>query len=72
MHTNVKKNLFSLRLAQQLIRLSSLITDERNGYNKGSTLVEIASLAMQIVANEDDNREIAKVAKEIRRQKEVD
>ena len=32
---------------------------------EGSTPVEIAALALQLWASEDDNRKIAKVAKEI-------
>ena len=65
-HSNAKKNLFSLRLAQQRIRLSSLLEQMREMATiEGSTPVEIAALALQLLANEDDNRKIAKVAKEI-------
>ena len=64
-HSNAKKNLFSLRLAQR-IRLSSLLEQMRETVTiEGSTPVEIAALALQLWASEDDNRKIAKVAKEI-------
>ena len=65
-HSNAKKNLFSLRLAQPCIRLSSLLEQMREmALIEGSTPVEIAALALQLLANEDDNRIIAKVATEI-------
>ena len=65
-HYNAKKNLVSLRLAQQRIRLSSLLEQMRETATiEGYTPVEIAALALQLWASEDDNRKIAKVSKEI-------
>ena len=64
--SNVKKNLFSLRLPQQRIRLSSILEQIRETATiEDSTPVEIAALALQLLANEVDNRKTAKVAKGI-------
>ena len=63
---NVKKNLFSLRLPQQRIRLSSILEQIRETATiEGSTPIEIAALILQFLANEVDNRKTAKVAKGI-------
>ena len=62
MHSNARKNLFSLRLAQQRVRLSSLLKQMRETATiEGSTPVEIAALPLQLLAN-DDNSKIAIVA----------
>ena len=65
MDLSVRKNLFSVRL-QQRIRLSSILEQIREiaGF-EGSTSVEIAVLVSQLLANDEDNRKIAKVAKDI-------
>ena len=64
--SNVKKNLFSLRLPQQRIRLSSILELIREtAAIEDSTPFEIAALALQLLANEVDNRKTAKVAKGI-------
>ena len=58
-------NLFSIRL-QQRVRLSSILELIReNAIIEGSSTIESASLALQLLANEVDNRKVAKVAKEI-------
>ena len=66
MDLSVRKNLFSVRLQQQRIRLSSILEQIREiaGF-EGSTSVEIAALVLQLLVNEEDNRKIAKVAKDI-------
>ena len=64
--SNVKKNLFSLRLPQQRIRLSSILEQIRETATiEGSTPVEIAALALQLLANEVEKCKTAKVAKGI-------
>ena len=66
MDSKVKKNLFSLQLQQQRIRLSSILEQIREtAIMEGSTPVEIAALVLQLLANECDNRKIAKLAKEV-------
>ena len=62
----VRKNLFSLQLQQQRLRLSFLLEQVRETSTiEGSTPVEIAALVLQLLANESDNRKTAKIAKEI-------
>ena len=64
--SKVKKNLFSLQLQQQRIRLSSILEQIREtAIMEGSTPLEIAALVLQLLANECDNRKIAKLAKEV-------
>ena len=66
MDSKVKKNLFSLQLQPQRIRLSSILEQIREtAIMEGSTPVEIAALVLQLLANECDNRKIAKLAKEV-------
>ena len=49
--SDVKKNLFSLRLPQQRIRLSSVLEQIRETATiEGSTPVEIAALELQLLA----------------------
>ena len=60
-----KKNLFSLRLPQR-IRLSSILEQiKETATIEGSTPIEIAALALQLLANEVNNLKTAKVAKGI-------
>ena len=64
--SNVRKNLFSILLQQQRIRLSSILELIREtAIIECPSPIEIAALALQLLANEVDNRNIAKVAKEI-------
>ena len=57
--SNVNKNLFYLRLPQQRIRLYSILEQIRETATiEGSTPVEIATLALQLLANEVDNRKV--------------
>ena len=66
MDSNVKKNLFSIRLQQQRIRLSSILEIIRGtAIIEGSSPIEIAALTLQLLANEVDNHKIAKVTKGI-------
>ena len=63
---NIRKNLFSIRLQQQRVRLSSILELIREtAIIEGYSPIEIAALALQLLANEVDNRKVAKVAKEI-------
>ena len=65
-NSKVTKNLFSLQLQQQRLRLSFLLEQVRETSTiEGSTPVEIAALVLQLLANESDNRKTAKIAKEI-------
>ena len=65
-NSNVRKNLFSIRLQQQRIRLSSILELIRETVIiECSSPIEIAAPVLQLLANEVDNRNIAKVAKEI-------
>ena len=62
----VRKNPFSIRLQQQRIRLSSILELIREtAIIECSSPIEIAALALQLLANEVDNRNVAKVTKEI-------
>ena len=64
--SKVKKNLFSLQLQQQRIRLSSILEQIREtAIMEGSTPLEIAALVLQLLANECNKRKIAKLAKEV-------
>ena len=64
--SSVRKNLFSIRLQQQRVRLSSILEMiGETAINEDSSPIEIAALALQHLANEVDNRKVAKVAKEI-------
>ena len=66
MDSNVRKNLFSIRLQQQRVRFSSTLELIREtAIIEGSSPMEIAVLALQLLANEVYNRKVAKVAKEI-------
>ena len=65
-YSNVWKNLFSIRLQQQHIRLSFILELIRETtIIECSSPIEIAALALLLLAKEVDNRNIAKVAKEI-------
>ena len=66
MDSNVKKIIFSIRLQQQRIKLSSILELIREtAIIEGSSPIEIAALTLQLLANEVYNRKITKVAKDI-------
>ena len=63
---NVRKPLLKLSLQQQRTRLSSILEQLREIASvEDSTPFVIAALALQLLANEEDNRQVSKVAKEI-------
>ena len=63
---NVRKPLLKLSLQQQRTRLSSILEQLREIVSvEESTPFVIAALALQLLANEEDNRQVSKVAKEI-------
>ena len=64
--SQTRKSLFSGSLQQQRTRLSFILEQLKEvAAIKNSSPVVIAALSLQLLANEEDNRQVAKVAKEI-------
>ena len=63
---NARKPLLKLSLQQQRTRLPSILEQLREVASvEDSIPIVIAALALQLLANEEDNRQISKVAREI-------
>ena len=61
-----RKPLFKISLQQQRTRLSSILEQlKETTIAENTTPIEIAALLLQLIANEEDNRPVAKVAKDI-------
>ena len=64
--SQTRKSLFSVTLQQQRTRLSFILEQLKEVASiENSSPVVIAALSLQLLANEEDNRQVAKVAKEI-------
>ena len=64
--SQTRKSLFSVSFQQQRTRLSFILEQLKEGAAiENSSPVVIAALSLQLLANEEDNRQVAKVAKEI-------
>ena len=58
--------MFKISLQQQRTRLSSILKQlKETAIAENTTPIEIAALLLQLIANEEDNRPVAKVAKDI-------
>ena len=63
---HAREPLFKISLQQQRARLSSILEQlKETTIAENTTPIEIAALLMQLIANEEDNRPVAKVAKDI-------
>ena len=63
---HARKPLFKISLRQQRTRLSSILEQlKETAIAENTTPIEIAALLLQLIANEEDKRPVAKVAKDI-------